>query len=105
MIEGNGISGAPPAVIKLVCLPGAQGRLVSLCDDNSLHLWEINKNSLVEVKSLYLEGKLKKISTLCVESSGEHLLLGTEGGNVYLLELATFTMASDIIYIDVVMQK
>ncbi|XP_044734719.1 lethal(2) giant larvae protein homolog 1 isoform X2 [Chrysoperla carnea] len=101
----NGPSGAPPAVIKLVFLPGAQGRLVSLCNDNSLHLWEINKSSIVEVKLLSLEGKLKKISTICVESGGGNLLLGTEGGNIYLLDLATFTMASDIIYQDVVMQN
>lgn len=79
--------------------------MVSLCDDNSLHLWEINENSLVETKSLSLEGKLKKISAMCLESSGEHLLLGTEGGNIYLLDVKTFTMTDNIIYQDVVMQK
>lgn len=82
-----------------------QGRVVSLCDDNSLHLWEINESSVVETKSLSLEGKLKKISAMCLESSGEHLLLGTEGGNIYLLNLKTFVMPDNIIYQDVVMQK
>jgi lethal(2) giant larvae protein len=82
------------------------GKLVSLCDDNSLHLWEIaTESSLVEIKSQALEGKLKKISTVCIESSGNHLLLGTEGGNIYLLDLKTFLMADTIIYQDVVMQK
>lgn len=65
----------------------------------------MNKSSLVEVKSQALEGKLKKISTICLESAGKHLLLGTEGGNIYLLDLSTFTMTPDIIYQDVVMQK
>lgn len=92
------------AVTKLVFLPNV-GRVVSLCDDNSLHLWEVNKSSLVEVKAQALEGKLKKISAMCVESGGKHLLLGTEGGNIYLLDLNTFTMTPDIIYQDVVMQK
>jgi lethal(2) giant larvae protein len=31
--------------------------VVSLCDDNALHLWEINEGSLEEVKSQALEGK------------------------------------------------
>lgn len=91
-------------VTKVLFLPG-KGRVVSLQDDNSLHLWEVNKSSLVEVKSQALEGKLKKISYICLETAGKHLLLGTEGGNIYLLDLNTFTMTPDIIYQDVVMQK
>lgn len=81
------------------------GRLISLCDDNSIHLWEINEKSLVELKSHSLEGKNKRISATCVEASGAHLLLGTEGGNIYALDLNTFTITEDVIYQDVVMQK
>ncbi|KAK1128332.1 hypothetical protein K0M31_002800 [Melipona bicolor] len=92
------------AVTKIIALPN-EGRVVSLCDDNSLHLWEINESSVVETKTLSLEGKLKKISAMCLESSGEHLLLGTEGGNIYLLNLKTFMMPDNIIYQDVVMQN
>ncbi|GFG32827.1 hypothetical protein Cfor_06328 [Coptotermes formosanus] len=92
------------SVMQLVFLPN-EGRLVSLCDDNSLHLWEINEGSLEEVKSQALEGKLKKISAMCLESACENLLLGTEGGNIYLLNLRTFDMADTIIYQDVVMQN
>ncbi|XP_058798890.1 lethal(2) giant larvae protein homolog 1 isoform X2 [Phymastichus coffea] len=92
------------AVTKIIALPN-EGRVVSLCDDNSLHLWEINENSVIETKSLSLEGKLKKISAMCLESNGDHLLLGTEGGNIYLLNLKTFTMSDTIIYQDVVMQN
>ncbi|XP_066592314.1 lethal(2) giant larvae protein homolog 1 isoform X2 [Prorops nasuta] len=92
------------AVTKIIALPN-EGRVVSLCDDNSLHMLEINENSVVETKSLSLEGKLKKISAMCLESSGEHLLLGTEGGNIYLLNLKTFVMPDNIIYQDVVMQN
>ncbi|PNF23205.1 Protein lethal(2) giant larvae [Cryptotermes secundus] len=92
------------SVTQLVFLPN-EGRIVSLCDDNSLHLWEINEGCLEEVKSQALEGKLKKISAVCLESACEHLLLGTEGGNIYLLNLKTFEMADTIIYQDVVMQN
>ncbi|XP_074039294.1 LLGL domain-containing protein l(2)gl isoform X1 [Leptinotarsa decemlineata] len=103
-VEFYGQHQNPIPVTKIVFLPN-QGRVVSLCDDNSLHLWEVNRSSLVEVKSQALEGKLKKISTMCLESAGNHLLLGTEGGNIYLLDLSTFTMTPDIIYQDVVMQN
>ncbi|KAK9500860.1 hypothetical protein O3M35_002038 [Rhynocoris fuscipes] len=92
------------AVTRLIFIPN-QGRLVSLCEDNSLHLWEINGSALEEVKNHSVEGKLKKVSALCLEGSQEHLLLGTEGGNVYLLNLTTFEMAQTIIYQDVVMQN
>ncbi|GLG99587.1 Uncharacterized protein GBIM_06018 [Gryllus bimaculatus] len=92
------------AVTKIVFVPN-EGRLVSLCDDNSLHLWEVNGSILEEVKEHSLEGKLKKISALCLESAREHLLLGTEGGNIYLLNLKTFNMSETIIYQDVVMQN
>lgn len=92
------------AVIQIQFIPGT-GRVVSLCDDNSLHLWEINEKSLVELKSHIFEGKSKKISSLCVESSGKHLLLGTEGGNIYSLDLTTFVVSEDVIYQDVVMQN
>ncbi|KAE8741158.1 hypothetical protein FOCC_FOCC013321 [Frankliniella occidentalis] len=91
-------------VTRIIFLPN-QGRLVTLCDDNSLHLWEINGSSLEEVKSQALEGKLKKISALCLESAGKNLLLGTEGGNIYLLSLETFETAEPVIYQDVVLQK
>ncbi|CAG9865318.1 unnamed protein product [Phyllotreta striolata] len=103
-VEFYGQHQNPIPVTKIVFLPD-QGRIVSLCDDNSLHLWEVNKSSLIEVKSQALEGKLKKISTVCLETACKHLLLGTEGGNIYLLDLNTFTMTPDIIYQDVVMQN
>ncbi|CAH2037874.1 unnamed protein product, partial [Iphiclides podalirius] len=92
------------AVTQILFIPGT-GRLVSLCDDNSLHLWEINEKSLVELKSHTVEGKNKKISSLCVESTGKNLLLGTEGGNIYTLDLTTFAVHEDVIYQDVVMQN
>lgn len=79
--------------------------MITLCDDNSLHLWEINDGCLEEIKSQVFEGKLKKISAMCLESGGELLLLGTEGGNVYFLNLKTFQMLDTIIYLDIVMQK
>ena len=39
------------------------------------------------------------------DANCENLLVGTEGGNIYVLDLKGFSMTSDIIYQDVVMQK
>ncbi|KAL3875892.1 hypothetical protein ACJMK2_033799 [Sinanodonta woodiana] len=88
-----------------------QGRLISLCGDNSLHLWEINntgdgKSKLEEIKSFAMESnKVKTISACSLTKNGEHLLLGTEGGNIHILEVSSFTLMDQIIYQDVVMQN
>nr|XP_045599883.1 lethal(2) giant larvae protein homolog 1-like isoform X2 [Procambarus clarkii] len=98
------------AINHLTFLQG-QCRLVSLCADNSLHLWQLKQlddsggMQLVQVNSTSLEGKLKKISVVVADSKCEHLLVGTEGGNIYLLNLSTFAMSDNIIYQDVVMQN
>ncbi|KAM3964532.1 LLGL domain-containing protein l(2)gl isoform 4-T4 [Aphomia sociella] len=91
-------------VIQILFIPGT-GRLISLCDDNSLHLWEINEKSLVELRTHTFEGKNKKISATCVEASGKNMLIGTEGGNIYTLDLNTFSLSEDVIYQDLVMQN
>jgi len=49
--------------------------------------------------------RLKQISSMCLESSCENLLLGTEGGNIFFIDLSTFELSDNIIYQDVVMQK
>ncbi|RZF47818.1 hypothetical protein LSTR_LSTR013143 [Laodelphax striatellus] len=91
-------------ITHLLFVPN-EGRLISLCDDNSLHLWEINDTSMEEVKANKLEGKLNKITVMRLESSGRHLLLGLEGGNVNLLNVATFEFSSAIIFQDKIVQS
>lgn len=51
-----------------------------------------------------MDGRLKKISVLCLEPSGKVLLLGTEGGNIYQLNMQKFSIGEDIIYQDIVMK-
>jgi len=92
------------AVTKIVFIPG-QGRLVTVLSDNSLHMWEVNDNKLEEKATTLLEGRLKRITTCCLESGRKRLLVGTEGGNIYQLQLWNFTMEENIIYQDVLMQS
>ncbi|CAH1794883.1 unnamed protein product [Owenia fusiformis] len=108
-VEFGGQHEAEGSVTQLFFLP-EQGRLISLFSDNSLHLWEVNikdGNSVLEkVKDFSMENsKLKNISACCLSSNAENLLLGTEGGNIHLLDVSTFSLSDQIIYQDVVMQN
>ena len=91
-------------VTKMLFLPGL-GRLVTLTQDNTLHLWETEGTELTERKSAHLDGKLKQITNICLDASKRVLLLGTEGGNIYQLNLWTFELDEAIIYQDIVMQN
>lgn len=88
-----------------------QSRLITLCSDNSLHLWETNEKKdgnaiLEEVKEFSMESnKLKTISACCLSPNNDKLLMGTEGGNIHLLDVNSFTLMEQIIYQDVVMQN
>ncbi|XP_046447749.1 lethal(2) giant larvae protein homolog 1-like isoform X2 [Daphnia pulex] len=96
---------------KIICslhfVPG-HGRVIVVCEDNSLQLWDISTDGSPALKCVHsqsLEGKLKKISACCIESSGEHLLIGTENGNIYIMDLLKLEMTDSVIYLDVVMQN
>ncbi|GBM95723.1 Lethal(2) giant larvae 1 [Araneus ventricosus] len=107
-MELEGTHKEEACVMELFFLPG-QGRLISQCDNTSLHLFELNEKDgkwvLEEVKSCSLQGRLKNITTCCLPSSGEHLLIGTDGGNIYLLDVKSFEMTDHIIYQDIVIQN
>lgn len=91
------------AITKLLFIPG-KGRLVSLCDTNSLHLWEINGSAVEEVSAHLMEGKFKKVSCMSV-GADKYMYIGTEGGNVFLLNVNTFEMNREPIYQDVIIQS
>jgi len=102
-VEFYGEHDSEVAVREVLFVPG-QGRLITLTEDNFLHLWEINGVNLEEKKTTNLEGRLKKVSVLCLLPGEEVLLLGTEGGNVYQLNMNKFIVTEDIIYQDVVVK-
>lgn len=90
-------------VSKMIFIPG-QGRLVTLTEDNFLHLWEINGTEISEKNSTHLDGRLKRVSVMCHDPIHNVVLLGTEGGNIYQLKLEKFTISENIIYQDIVMK-
>ena len=52
-----------------------------------------------------MEGRLKQISNLCLDMASKKLLLGTEGGNIYTLNLTSFKIEAEPIYQDIVIQN
>ena len=52
-----------------------------------------------------MDGRLKQISNLCPDMSNKNILLGTEGGNIYTLNLTSFSIEDSIIYQDIVIQN
>ncbi|GFW34183.1 LLGL scribble cell polarity complex component 2 [Trichonephila clavipes] len=96
------------SITDLIFIP-KKARLISLCTDNSLHLWELNEKNgiwcLEEIKSFVLTGLTKKITAILLSSSSDILYMGTMCGNIYTLNVETFEMAESVIYQDVVVQN
>ncbi|XP_022222435.1 lethal(2) giant larvae protein [Drosophila obscura] len=81
------------------------GRILSLTAANQLILWEPVGTTLVPIKTLPFDGKLKKVSSLCCSLNKDLLWIGTEGGNIYQLDLNSFTIREPVIYHDVVLEQ
>jgi lethal(2) giant larvae protein len=97
------------AVNQIVFLP-EQARLVTRCEGNSLHLWEMNTKdgnpTMDEVKTFKLDtSKAKNVTFCCVSSNGDEILLGTDSGAVYVLDLATFDLSSKSFTSDILLEK
>ncbi|XP_069785455.1 LLGL scribble cell polarity complex component 2 isoform X1 [Narcine bancroftii] len=98
-VEIMGLHKENAAVTQIHFLP-EQGQLVTLLDDNSLHLWKLKKNSdglsiLREESHFDLRGQPgapPSVTTITVvlPHSSDVLFLGTEGGCVFVVEQPLF---------------
>ncbi|XP_029691857.1 lethal(2) giant larvae protein homolog 1 isoform X2 [Takifugu rubripes] len=111
-VEFTGLHKDTTAVTQIHFLPG-QGRLLSLLDDNTIHLWELVAGAprevggekrdsgvcLQEVSSYTLPGRpgiescsATRVTVLHLLRSCDLLCIGTEGGGVYFLELPLLSL-------------
>lgn len=81
------------------------GRILSLTAANQLILWEPVGTTLVPIKTLPFDGKLKKVSSLCCSLNNYLVWIGTEGGNIYQFDLKSFTIREPVIYHDMVLEQ
>ena len=91
-------------VTRLLFIPG-QGRILAITTENRIHLLEIGEDSqLVLLKSHHLEGRLKTVTAFYLEAGRKRLVIGTEGGNIYMLRLWNLSLEQEIIYQDQVVR-
>ncbi|XP_044528812.1 LLGL scribble cell polarity complex component 2 [Gracilinanus agilis] len=103
-VEFMGLHRENNAVVQIHFLPG-QCQLITLLDDNSLHLWSLNQrdgvSELHEEKFSTLRGppgaapSATQITVILPHSSQELLYLGTESGNVFVEKLPSFQILED----------
>ncbi|CAJ1076498.1 lethal(2) giant larvae protein homolog 1 [Xyrichtys novacula] len=111
-VEFTGLHQDTIAVTQIHFLP-AQGSLLSLLDDNTIHLWELVARAPREVGGVKKEGGLSmqevgsyslpgrpgiescsatRVTVLLLLRSCNLLCIGTEGGGVYFLELPSLSL-------------
>ncbi|KAM7146377.1 LLGL scribble cell polarity complex component 2 isoform 1-T1 [Macrochelys suwanniensis] len=103
-VEFMGLHEENNTVMQIHFIPG-QCQLVTLLDDNSLHLWSLKERSgaseLQEEQRFTLRGppgsppSATQITVVLPHSSREVLYLGTESGNVFVVELPSFRLLED----------
>uniref|UniRef100_A0A8C5HVR6 LLGL scribble cell polarity complex component 2 n=1 Tax=Gouania willdenowi TaxID=441366 RepID=A0A8C5HVR6_GOUWI len=98
-VEFMGLHDENAAVTQVHFMPH-QVELVTLLDDNSLHMWTLRGHKglseLLEIGRFTLTGppgappSVTRVTSVLAHSSGELLLLGTEGGHVFIVEVPGF---------------
>ncbi|XP_040212347.1 lethal(2) giant larvae protein homolog 1 isoform X3 [Rana temporaria] len=103
-VEFTGLHRDMATVTQLHFLPG-QGRLLSLLDDNTLHLWELQQkdgcSEIEETRSFILPGRpgsppsVTRVTVILVTTSCDVVGLGTEGGGVYFVQIPSLKLLED----------
>ncbi|NXH15920.1 L2GL2 protein, partial [Bucco capensis] len=103
-VEFMGLHEENNTVMQIHFIPD-QCQLVTLLDDNSLHLWNLKQHSgaseLREENRFTLKGppgsppSATQITAVLPHSSREFLYLGTESGSIFVVELPSFRVLED----------
>ncbi|XP_053327860.1 lethal(2) giant larvae protein homolog 1 isoform X2 [Spea bombifrons] len=103
-VEFTGLHKDMATVTQMHFLPG-QGRLITLLDDNTLHLWELQQKDgcthLEETLSFTLPGRpgsppsISRVTVILVNAACDVACLGTEGGGVYFLQIPSLKLLEE----------
>ncbi|XP_070617541.1 lethal(2) giant larvae protein homolog 1 isoform X2 [Erythrolamprus reginae] len=114
-VEFTGLHKETATVTQMHFLPG-QGLLLSLLDDNTLHLWDVYQKDgyshLEETRSFVLPGRpgsppsITRVTVILLGSTCSIAYLGTEVGGIYFLGLPGLTLMEDsTLYQDEILQS
>lgn len=81
-------------VIQLLWLANT-GKLLSLCSDDTVYLWEVKKSSVEMLQQLHFNRE--RLSTMSTAVKSKWLFVGTEKGNTHILNLDHFSLSGYII--------
>uniref|UniRef100_A0A3P8WQI3 LLGL scribble cell polarity complex component 1 n=1 Tax=Cynoglossus semilaevis TaxID=244447 RepID=A0A3P8WQI3_CYNSE len=108
-VEITGLHKDTTAVTQIHFLPG-QGRLLSLLDDNTIHLWELvagmprevvagksfrGQSTCTHPHTFLLLASATRVTVLLLLRSCDVVSIGTEGGGVYFLQLPRLSLKED----------
>ncbi|KAM8962262.1 lethal(2) giant larvae protein homolog 1 isoform 3-T3 [Pelodytes ibericus] len=103
-VEFTGLHKDMATVTQMHFLPG-QGRLITLLDDNSLHLWDLQQfdgcSHLDEIRHFTLPGRpgsppsVTRVTVILVNSLCNVAALGTEGGGLYSLQIPSLKLLEE----------
>lgn len=108
-VEFTGLHKETATVTQMHFLPG-QGRLLSLLDENTIHLWELQQKDgcsyLEETRSFLLPGRpgfdcansppsVTRVTVILVTASCDVAVLGTEGGGIYFVQIPSLKLLED----------
>ena len=79
-----------PIVFQIVFVINT-GTLLTACTDNTINLWNFKKKKPEIVQSLKLSKE--RVTVICLEFQDKWLYIGTEKGNVHILNMENFTLS------------
>lgn len=113
-VEFTGWHDGENQIVQLHFLTG-EARLVSILDDGTIHLWELQagkedkqSQELVKVGKYQLSGRpgINQITEVMIKSTNDAMWVGTESGGIYPLTLPSFEPCNGgLIHQDQVMQS
>jgi len=80
------------AVLKIIFVVNT-GRLLTATADNAISLWDFNRKKGSPERVQWLQMQRENITEICMEFQDKWLYIGTDKGNVHILNMETFTLS------------
>jgi syntaxin-binding protein 5 len=79
------------AVFQLIFVVNT-GHLLTACTDNTINLWDYKKKTPELIQTLKMMAR-EKVTEICLEFQDHWLYIGTDKGNVHILNMESFALS------------